>query len=100
MDSIMSEALGQMWLGLSLLQGDGSWWRRLWDEYINHKFTIGNLEISLVGLVEGIAVFVVAIIISRSTRSFMERRMAARKNLDPGIQYTVLRLIHYLVITL
>ncbi|HEY0375356.1 MAG TPA: mechanosensitive ion channel domain-containing protein [Pyrinomonadaceae bacterium] len=84
---------------LSLLQNGENVLQRAW-RYINHKFTIGNFEISLASVVIGVAVFVVAIIISRSIRSFMERRMAARANLDPGIQYTVLRLVHYLVITL
>src|SRR5215211_1544293 len=84
---------------LSLLQDGESVLRRIW-RYINHKFTIGNFEISLASVVIGVAVFIVAVIISRSIRSFMERRMAARANLDPGIQYTVLRLVHYLVITL
>jgi small-conductance mechanosensitive channel len=72
---------------------------RVWY-YINYDFTVGNFKISLANLVIGVAIFVVAIIISRTVQSFMERRMAARANLDPGIQYTVLRLIHYLVITL
>ena len=84
---------------LSLLQNDENVLQRVW-RYINHKFTVGNFEVSLASVVIGIAVFIVAIIISRSIRSFMERRMAARANLDPGIQYTVLRLVHYLVITL
>jgi potassium-dependent mechanosensitive channel len=84
---------------LSLLQSGENVLQRIW-RYINHKFTIGNFEISLASVVIGIAVFIVAVIISRSIRSFMERRMAARANLDPGIQYTVLRLVHYLVITL
>jgi potassium efflux system protein len=84
---------------LSLLQDGESVLRRIW-RYINHKFVIGNFEISLASVVIGVAVFVAAIIISRSIRSFMERRMASRANLDPGIQYTVLRLVHYLVITL
>src|SRR5436853_7371189 len=97
----MTGAFGQTLLSLALWQAqDGQGvLNRIWY-YINHKFAIGNFEISLLGLVEGIVVFVVAIIISRAVRSFMERRMAARVNLDPGIQYTVLRLIHYLVITL
>src|SRR5215212_9715791 len=87
-------------LMLSLLQEGGeNVLQRVW-RYINHKFTIGNFEVSLASVVIGVAVFIVAVIISRSIRSFMERRMAARANLDPGIQYTVLRLIHYLVITL
>ncbi|HEX8843501.1 MAG TPA: mechanosensitive ion channel domain-containing protein [Pyrinomonadaceae bacterium] len=80
-------------------QGSDNVLTRVWG-YINHKFTIGNFEISLASLVIGIIVFVVAIIISRSIRSFMERRMIARARLDPGIQYTILRLIHYFVITL
>jgi potassium-dependent mechanosensitive channel len=72
---------------------------RIWD-YINYEFSVGDFRISLANLALGISVLAVAIIISRSVRSLMERRMAARANLDPGIQYTVLRLIHYLVITL
>src|SRR5215212_10151299 len=84
---------------LSLLQNDESVLQSVW-RYINHKFTVGNFEISLASVVIGVVVFIVAVIISRSIRSFMERRMAARANLDPGIQYTVLRLVHYLVITL
>jgi potassium efflux system protein len=81
------------------LQSSNDGFNRVWY-YINYDFTIGNFKISLANLVIGIAIFMVAIIISRSVRSFMERRMASRANLDPGIQYTVLRLIHYLVITL
>jgi len=95
---MMTRAFGQNVLSLSLWQAE-SVLTRIWS-YINHKFTIGNFEISLASLVIGVVVLVVAIIISRAVRSFMERRMAARVRLDPGIQYTVLRLIHYLVITL
>jgi small-conductance mechanosensitive channel len=84
---------------LPTLQGSEDGLNSVWY-YINHEFTIGNFKISLANLVIGIAIFVVAIIISRSVQSFMERRMAARAHLDPGIQYTILRLIHYLVITL
>jgi len=84
---------------LSLLQNGEGVVHRIW-RYINHKFTIGNFEISLASVVIGVAVFITAIIISRSIRAFMERRMAGRARLDPGIQYTILRLIHYVVITL
>jgi potassium-dependent mechanosensitive channel len=87
-------------LKLSLLLQDGeSVWRRIWH-YINYEFKFGEVKISLANVVIGLAVLAAAIIISRSVQSFMERRMAARANLDPGIQYTVLRLVHYLVITL
>jgi small-conductance mechanosensitive channel len=86
-------------LHLSLWQNGENVLQRVW-RYINHKFTVGNFEISLASVVIGVVVFVVAIIISRSIRAFMERRMAGRAKLDPGIQYTILRLIHYVVITL
>jgi small-conductance mechanosensitive channel len=82
-----------------LLQEGESMLRRIWN-YVNQPLTIGNFEIRLANVVIGVAIFAAAIIISRSVRSLMERRMAARVNLDPGIQCTVLRLIHYLVITL
>ncbi|MDT4966309.1 MAG: hypothetical protein QOJ64_1046 [Acidobacteriota bacterium] len=85
-------------LSLALLQEPESVPQRVW-RYINYKFTVGNFEISAASIVIGVAVFVAAIVISRSVRSFMERRLASRAHLDPGIQYTVLRLIHYLVIT-
>lgn len=96
----MTGALSQTpLLSLSLLFQGENWLRRVWN-YINQPIFIGNFEIRLTNVVIGIAIFAAAIIISRSVRSLMERRMAARINLDPGIQYTVLRLIHYLVITL
>ena len=96
----MAESLSQtLLLHLTLLWQSESWWRRIWN-YVNYEFTIGNFKISPANVVIGIAIFAAAIIISRSVRSLMERRMASRINLDPGIQYTVLRLIHYLVITL
>src|ERR1044071_2046547 len=96
----MTGALSQTpLLSLSLLWQGENWLRRVWN-YINQPFQIGNFEIRLTNVVIGVAIFAVAVIISRSVRSLMERRMATRVNLDPGIQYTVLRLIHYLVITL
>lgn len=82
-----------------LLQEGESVMQRIWN-YINYDFTVGNFKFSIANLAIGVAIFAGAIIISRSVRSIMERRLAARVNLDPGIQYTVLRLIHYLVITL
>jgi potassium-dependent mechanosensitive channel len=96
----MAGALGQTSLSsLSLLWQDENVFQRIWN-YVNQPLYIGDFAIRLANVAIGIAIFAAAIIISRSVRSLMERRMAARVNLDPGIQYTVLRLIHYLVITL
>jgi potassium-dependent mechanosensitive channel len=78
--------------------GSTSLWGRIWH-YIDYDFKFGKIVISLSSLVQGLVVLLLAIIISRYLRSFMERRMAGRKHIDPGIQYTVLRLVHYFFIT-
>ena len=68
--------------------------------YVNKPLMIGDtLKISLATLAIGIIILLVSIIISRWLRAFMERRLAKHPNLDPGIQYTILRLIHYAIIT-
>lgn len=72
---------------------------RIWS-YINHKFTIGNFSVSVTSLVIGVAIFFLTLLISRGIQSFLHRRMERRGNIDPGIQYTIFRLAHYVVITL
>ncbi|HEX8492812.1 MAG TPA: mechanosensitive ion channel domain-containing protein [Pyrinomonadaceae bacterium] len=81
------------------LQNTQDYLRRIWS-YINHKFTFGNFEISLSSVVIGVAAFLIAMIISRSLRSFLQRRMEGRKRIDPGLQYTLLRLIHYFIVVI
>jgi potassium-dependent mechanosensitive channel len=72
---------------------------RIWS-YINHKFTIGNISVSLSSLVLGVVIFVLALIVSRALQSYLQRRMEQRGNIDQGLQYTIFRLAHYLIITL
>jgi small-conductance mechanosensitive channel len=81
------------------LQDGQNYLKWMWS-YINHKFTIGNFEISLSSLVIGIGALLVAMIISRSVRSFLRRRMEGRKRIDAGLQYTLLRLLHYFIIAI
>jgi potassium efflux system protein len=80
------------------LQDNVGWLKRLWS-YIDHKFTIGNFSISVTTLAIGIGIFLIALIISRSLRAFLQGRLDGRKNLDPGLQYTLLRLLHYVIIS-
>jgi len=72
---------------------------RVWF-YLNHKFTIGNIEISVTSLVEGIIIFALALLLSRTLSRLLQRRIAKRAYLDPGLQYTLGRLTQYLIITL
>ncbi|MDQ3908015.1 MAG: mechanosensitive ion channel, partial [Acidobacteriota bacterium] len=45
-------------------------------------------------------IFFASLIVSRWVRRFLEMRFATHKRLDAGLQYTILRLTHYVVIAL
>jgi potassium-dependent mechanosensitive channel len=70
---------------------------RLWG-YVNHTWTVGNFPFSVATLTLGLLAMVFAVLVSRYLRGFIERRMATHKHLDPGVQFTILRLVHYFVI--
>jgi small-conductance mechanosensitive channel len=90
----------QLLMSISLWQDHGlSFLERVWS-YINHKFTIGNLSISATSLVLGVLIFLLALIVSRTLQSYLQRRLERHGNIDPGIQYTIFRLAHYLIISL
>lgn len=73
--------------------------KHVWS-YLNHKFRVGNIEVSATSVMLGLVVFLVALILARFVSSLLERRIAARANLDPGIRYTVARLANYFLITI
>jgi potassium-dependent mechanosensitive channel len=86
-------------LGFWLWWQDGqNYLKQLWS-YINHKFTIGNFEVSLTSLVIGVTALLVALVISRSARAFLQKRLEGRKRIDAGLLYTLLRLMHYIIIS-
>ncbi|HEY0321563.1 MAG TPA: mechanosensitive ion channel domain-containing protein [Pyrinomonadaceae bacterium] len=74
-------------------------WERI-KGYINQTFTFGKIEFSLSTLVQGLVILLLAVFISRWMRAFFERRIAdGHARLDPGIRYTIMRLIHYFIVT-
>lgn len=73
---------------------------RIWHDYLNHKFTIGNVDVSITSLIEGILIFTIALFLSRTLSALLQRRIAKRAYLDPGLQYTLGRLFQYLIIAL
>ncbi|MDX6712907.1 MAG: hypothetical protein QOH96_3923 [Blastocatellia bacterium] len=73
--------------------------KQVW-EYINYPYRIGNISVSLTSFVTGVAVFALALAVSRTFRVVIQRRIAKRTHIDPGLQYTIVRLVHYLIITL
>jgi potassium-dependent mechanosensitive channel len=80
--------------------------QRLWRlseplrSYLNFKWELGTFVFSITTLLLGLGVMLVAVFVSRYMRGFIERRMARQKHLDPGVQFTILRLVHYFVITI
>lgn len=100
-------ATGKATLAVALFwQADENVLQRLWRwtepvrAYINQKWTLGGkLEFSFMSIALGVGLLLAAMLVSRWMRMFLERRMAAHPHLDPGIQYTVLRLLHYVIIT-
>ncbi|MDQ2854952.1 MAG: mechanosensitive ion channel [Acidobacteriota bacterium] len=81
-------------------------WDQIWEVikriggYLNHRYPIGSIEVSVTTLAEGLLIFVVALLASRALSKLIERRIAKRQYIDPGIRYTVARLTHYLILTL
>jgi small-conductance mechanosensitive channel len=73
--------------------------KRVWSDYIQHAYPIGNIQVSIAMLVAGILIFIVALVASRTISRLIEKRIAKRQYIDAGIRYTVARLIHYFILT-
>jgi small-conductance mechanosensitive channel len=86
-----------LWQGENVLQ-------RLWRlseplrYWVNHTWKVGNFPFSVATLTLGLLVLLAAVFISRYLRGFIEGRMSRHKHLDPGVQFTILRLVHYVVL--
>jgi len=68
--------------------------------YLNDPHQIGNIEVKITAVLEGSMVFVLALLLSRTLSKLLQRRIARRAYLDPGLRYTIARLAQYLIITL
>lgn len=73
--------------------------RRIW-EFVNYKFTVGNIVVSLSSLLLGTLVLIVTILVARFVSALIQRRFAVRTPLDPSLRYTIARLANYLLLTI
>ncbi len=82
-----------------LLQEEAGLFRRIWS-VVNKKFTFGNIQVSLTSLLIGVGLFFLTIVISRTASSLLDRRLEKRKHIDPGLRYTIARLLRYILVTI
>ena len=82
-----------------LLQDAPGFIGRIWS-YLTQQFTFGRITVSASSLFVGVVVAVVTLVAARWSSGLIERRMANRRHIDPGLRYTIARLVKYLVITL
>jgi small-conductance mechanosensitive channel len=87
-------------LGVSFaLQNWQSALGRIWY-YLNHPITIGNIEVSVTKLIEGALILALTVLFSRTLSRLLQRSIARKAYLDPGLRYTLGKLSQYLIITL
>ena len=74
--------------------------RRVWS-YLTFRFVDSpNMKVSAARLVIGIALLVLALILSGKLSSLLERRISKRTHIDPGLRYTIARLLKYLTVVI
>ena len=71
---------------------------RVWN-YLTQQFTFGRITVSASSLFVGVVVIVVTVLAARWSSALIERRMANRSHIDPGLRYTICRLVRYVVTT-
>ena len=81
-----------------LLQDSAAIIARIWS-YLTQQFTFGRITVSVSSLFVGVVVVAVTLLAARWSSGLIERRMANRRHIDPGLSYTIRRLIRYLIIT-
>ena len=74
------------------------WLKTSW-QVLTFSFKIGKTNISLLLIIEVVALLAVAFLFSKQLRKVLKARLA-KTRLDEGVQYTILRLIHYGIVAI
>jgi small-conductance mechanosensitive channel len=72
---------------------------RIWS-YLTRQFTFGQITISASGVIVGVLAVILSVLIARWSSNLLEHRIANRRHIDPGLRYTICRLVRYLVIAI
>jgi len=71
---------------------------RIWT-YLTQQFTFGRITVSASSIVIGAVVLALTIVIARTGSRFIDRQIAAKRHIDPGLRYTIVRLVRYALMT-
>lgn len=63
-------------------------------------FKVGKTPITPVAIIQLFLVIVISLLVSKYVRKFFQRRVLSRFRLADGVQFTILRLIHYTLIVI
>ncbi|HSD44995.1 MAG TPA: mechanosensitive ion channel domain-containing protein [Pyrinomonadaceae bacterium] len=72
---------------------------RVWS-HLTRQFTFGRITVSVSSVIVGVIVLTVTIVIARNASTFIDHRLSRRHHIDPGLRYTICRLVRYVVITI
>ena len=81
-----------------VLQDSAAIIAQIWS-YLTRQFTFGRITVSISSIIIGLVVVILTILIARWSTALIERRIANRRHIDPGLRYTICRLIKYSIIT-
>jgi len=90
--------MGVQMASILFLQESAGFVARLWN-YLTQQFTFGRITVSASSLFVGVVVLVVTVLAARWTSTLIELRLSHRNNIDPGLRYTICRLVRYVVTT-
>jgi len=92
--------INQWFVGaIAVWQDNPGPFRRIWDDILNYKI-LGNPSLTAVRILAGILILIFALFLSRRSSRFLERRIAKRAYIDPGLRYTIARLVSYVLIVI
>lgn len=67
------------------------------DAFERKLFSIGNTNVTLLSIIEFFLAIVIFFFLSRLIRGFFRRRILSHSKLADSVQFTILRLTHYLI---
>lgn len=82
-----------------LLQDSAAIIAQIWT-YLTKQFTFGRITVSISGFITGAATILATVLIARWTSALLDRRIARRRHIDPGLRYTICRLVKYIVVAI